>query len=431
MNEQNFYLTTPVSDELSFSDISRKETSESTHAYHKYPAKFIPQLARTLIESYTFENELVWDPFCGSGTLNVEAFRIKRNSIGTDINPISIIISRAKTTPIEPELLEQYFDDLLSTINNTTTKSEEYYEKTNMFNGNLEVLKSWFSEDNLVELAHILDVITKKSTAVHNRDFALCAFSSILKRSSYWLNSSVKAQIDKNKNPANPLKYFERQLCGMKQKNLMFYQENINNHTKTNVYKHNAKHKISNKYGTINSIITSPPYLISYDYSDIFRLSTYFLHYHSNYQHYRKSFVGTTLLRNYRSIHVLPNLIMESVSEIDDTCLKRTLLEYYKDMQMFFKNASHCLSDNGNLVLIVGDTHLRGVNITNAYYLYEIAISQGLEFVESKERKISTKILPSTRDKTTGRFSSRNNSELSEIYNKEYILVFRKKNHEH
>ena len=39
----------------SFSDKTRKDTAYITHGYHRYPAKFIPQIVSRLAEKYTKE----------------------------------------------------------------------------------------------------------------------------------------------------------------------------------------------------------------------------------------------------------------------------------------------------------------------------------------------------------------------------------------
>src|SRR3989344_9657809 len=88
-----------------FEDSSRKDTSYASHGYHRYPAKFIPQLARRCILENSEEGDLIVDTFCGCGTTIVESLICGRKSIGTDINPVAILISKAKTSPIEPERL--------------------------------------------------------------------------------------------------------------------------------------------------------------------------------------------------------------------------------------------------------------------------------------------------------------------------------------
>lgn len=75
-------------------------TRAYTHSIHPYPAMMIPQVAGRLIDMYAKSKTVVLDPFCGSGSVLVEAFIKGYNSYGIDINPLSLLISRVKTTPI-------------------------------------------------------------------------------------------------------------------------------------------------------------------------------------------------------------------------------------------------------------------------------------------------------------------------------------------
>ena len=426
MDKKKFYTIVEPRDDWAFSHLSRAETNEVTHSYHKYPAKFIPQLARTLIENYTDEEDFIWDPFCGSGTLNVEAFRTNRHSIGTDINPIAVLISRVKTTSLEPEMLSIYKEELLKTIRAHTIRSEAFYISKGVLNGNFAVLEKWFSERSLRELGHILWHIREKSTKKKYREFALCAFSSILKRSSYWLNSSVKSQINPDKKPERPLFYFEKQLRAMEKANRHFYYENRDNQTQVRIFEHNAKHHLPARTKKMDCIITSPPYLVSYDYSDIFRLSTYFLFLQPDYRRFRQAFVGTLLKRNGQRRNEIPACGQSIIDSISDVGIRRTLSEYYNDMRVCFRNARVHLKENGQLIMVVGDTELRGIKIPNAYLLTEIANSIGLSFEKAYVREIPAKILPTLRDTTTGKFTNKDRGNYSQRYNKEYILIFRR-----
>ena len=84
-----------------FEDLTQKDTSYATHGFHKYPAKFIPQLAKRCIEENTNRNHVVCDPFMGCGTTLIESLVSGRKAVGVDINPIAWLISKAKITPIE------------------------------------------------------------------------------------------------------------------------------------------------------------------------------------------------------------------------------------------------------------------------------------------------------------------------------------------
>ena len=74
----------------SFSEYKSSETGKWTHNYHRYPAKFIPQLVEALIDEYIFtENAHINDPFMGCGTTIVTAISKGFKASGTDINKIA------------------------------------------------------------------------------------------------------------------------------------------------------------------------------------------------------------------------------------------------------------------------------------------------------------------------------------------------------
>jgi DNA modification methylase len=84
-------------------DFKNDDTKLNTHGFHSYPAMMIPQVARRLIETYGLESKVLLDPFMGSGTALVEA-KLHDNfevAYGIDINPLTRLIAKVKTTPID------------------------------------------------------------------------------------------------------------------------------------------------------------------------------------------------------------------------------------------------------------------------------------------------------------------------------------------
>lgn len=70
---------------------------------HFHPARFISQVPSILISRLSQPDDVVLDPFCGSGTTLVEAQRLSRRAVGCDINPVSVLISRAKTLQLSAD----------------------------------------------------------------------------------------------------------------------------------------------------------------------------------------------------------------------------------------------------------------------------------------------------------------------------------------
>jgi DNA methylase len=73
------------------------------HGFHTYPARMHPQTAARLVQALSGPGETVLDPFCGSGTVLVEALIAGRRAVGTDLNPLAVRLAALKTAPPGPE----------------------------------------------------------------------------------------------------------------------------------------------------------------------------------------------------------------------------------------------------------------------------------------------------------------------------------------
>jgi putative RNA methylase family UPF0020 len=76
------------------------EVAESlSHPFHGYPARLHPATARVLVElvGQGAGRAPLVDPFCGSGTALVEARAAGLAAIGSDLNPLAVLVARAKT----------------------------------------------------------------------------------------------------------------------------------------------------------------------------------------------------------------------------------------------------------------------------------------------------------------------------------------------
>ncbi len=65
-----------------------------THGLNaKYRGNFAPQIPRNMILRYSNENEIVLDPFCGSGTTMIETKLLNRKGVGVDINKDALLLT--------------------------------------------------------------------------------------------------------------------------------------------------------------------------------------------------------------------------------------------------------------------------------------------------------------------------------------------------
>ena len=77
-------------------DFHNEDSSQMSHDFHAFPAKFPPQLPRLFINNLTNPGEKVLDPMMGSGTCVVEAVGLGREGIGLDIDPLAVMLSKVK-----------------------------------------------------------------------------------------------------------------------------------------------------------------------------------------------------------------------------------------------------------------------------------------------------------------------------------------------
>jgi SAM-dependent methyltransferase len=74
-----------------------------THGFHSYAGRMHPSMARGALEAWSAKGDRVFDPFCGSGTVLVEAATLGRAALGVDASPLAVLIAQVRTTPLGAE----------------------------------------------------------------------------------------------------------------------------------------------------------------------------------------------------------------------------------------------------------------------------------------------------------------------------------------
>ena len=109
-----------IDEDWSFVEYKPSERRKWTHDYHRYPAKFIPQLVEKLFDEYIVSRKAhINDPFFGCGTTIVSAISRGYRASGTDINKIAYLVTQVKSTPIDPDILDKklmYFLDKIAIL---------------------------------------------------------------------------------------------------------------------------------------------------------------------------------------------------------------------------------------------------------------------------------------------------------------------------
>lgn len=383
------------------------------HKVHVYPAKFPSLIAQKSFEyaaNLDIKVERVADIFCGCGTVAVEACRKGYDFFGCDLNPVAVLLAKAKTTQYDKDEVIRIGDEIIKRF------KEKVPEKMYAFAN--ERLRYWYEEsqyDNLYCLKQQIDSLAIEEK--YHRLF-LCVFSSILKPTSKWLTKSIKPQVDPNKMVHSVIETFEKQL------KIFVKAIEQEDYQKTN----NIEIEMMNvldvkKKMYVDLVITSPPYVTSYEYADLHQLSSLWLGYAQDYTDLRKDSIGSQYGTDKTIQWNLSGTAKKIADQFPHNAQGVAIARYYAQMEQVIKICSQLLRPKGICVFVIGDTEYKSVRIENAKSLAEAMIRNGMIVQEISKRKIANKFLPSHRDEN-GKFSS--NKDDRKIYSQEYIIIGRK-----
>lgn len=407
-----------IENEWNFSE----ETELLMHTIHAYPAKF-PAFIATKAFDYARQEGVnvrkVADVFCGCGTVALESKMHSKEFWGCDINPVATLIAKTKSASYDINIITNYYKDI-----KTSYESMEIdcvlYEQSN------ERLRYWFTENSYCDLLRLKESIDNSVQEGQYKDAFLCLFSSILKASSRWLTKSIKPQVDPNKAEVfvwNVFQQrFDRFLKAIKQINSSIFDP-------THIQIMNENFLDIKDLPKVDLIISSPPYVTSYEYADLHQLSTLWLQYASDYRDLRKGSIGS--IYNSEGFDIVLDslntvgreIVKELLEDKKATAKVRSIARYYIDIQRAICNCAKMINNGGMVFFVVGDTEYKGTKIKNSEHLIQCLKNEGFSDIKAAKRRISNKLLTPYRDES-GRFSSDKTKRT--IYHEEFIISGRK-----
>ncbi|MBA7516566.1 hypothetical protein ES705_08614 [subsurface metagenome] len=95
----------------------------SVHGIGEYPSKIRPMVFAKVVERFSKPGDIILDPFCGCGTLPVEAKIQGRSSVSYDINPYAVELTKKKLNKLNKDetirLTQDFITDCQEELTNT------------------------------------------------------------------------------------------------------------------------------------------------------------------------------------------------------------------------------------------------------------------------------------------------------------------------
>ncbi len=372
----------PVNDGNRFLFISYDQ-SHLTHGLHKYPAKFFPELPRWLIKRYSQENDMILDPFSGSGTTNVEALLLRRNSVGIDVDPFSRFISTVKVTPLAKKELLEAQESLFNAV-------ENYHPAlvSELDIPSFPYRDNWFNREIILELAYLKKAIESLDKSKHVKDFFRVCFSSIIRAVSNaddnCTRTVIRKVLKKQVNPSDALRKFVETVL-VKVPKMIEFSQNVPQGVTVNFPENMDARNIRCDTGTFDLVLTSPPYVNAVDYPRTHQLELYWLGFaDGTLTPLKKKHVGTESVssQDYRTRHQIgvgaADSVIEKIFEKDP---RRAYIafKYLDDMQKNLSEVYSVLRDGGRYIIVVGNNRIRGQLFESWKYLMVLAENIGFE----------------------------------------------------
>lgn len=397
-----------------------------THGFHSYPAMMIPQVARRLIENYSRPGDTVLDPFCGSGSVLVEAKVLGRNSWGIDLNPVALLVARAKTTPIAAERLGKEYVELIQRIH--TSPAEDSLVPA-FFN-----LDYWFKPAAAMQLARIKRTIDSISGPDEQslKEFFLVCFSEAVRLSS----NSRSHEFKLFRYPPERLRQHNPDAIGIfrdrAEKNIGrmgdFYlacQDTGASRWCRPLLADSTQPIGEIAEDSVDVVVTSPPYgdsRTTVAYGQFTRLSAQWLGFDDE-----KARSLDTDLMGGRAVSTLAHSapypsLDEAVSQIGlaDELRARQVLSFYLDLEKALCNVVRAVRPGGYLCIVIGNRRVKKVQLPTDVIVAEMAARMGMEPQRIIVRNIPSKTMPLKNSPTNIA------GELELTMHKEYIVILKK-----
>ncbi len=399
-----------------------------THLIHSYPAKLLTNIPYFFLATDALcpSNGIVLDPFCGTGTVLLEAILSGRNALGADSNPLAELITIVKTNYIaREELLET-----LETILNRAKRAKPLTEFP-------EAVSIWYSHSTLPQLSALQSSIIRIKNKKQKAFFELC-FSSVVRKVSFADPSiSVPVHLNPNRFNNNPSRkedvefklralrdvdVFDKfdSVCKVNIGRIETLKGKIDTAVKAKVIADDARH-LGLPNNSIDMILTSPPYAGAQKYIRASWLNLYWLNrariedikelkrHNIGREDYHKSEISEC----YTGIEDADCVLRQLYAEGN---LQRAFLvaSYLNEMKDALDESYRVLRPGGNMVMVIGNNTVCKRQFDTQNYLTSFLQSRGMHIQFKLIDDIKSYGLMTKRNKTADKIS------------REWILVLKK-----
>lgn len=350
---------------------------------HPFPARMAPELARRPLQEVS-ERGYVLDPMCGSGTVVRTAVEAGLHCVGVDIDPLAVLMARVWTTPMDSQQIFSEAEILVRAAKALPDAAVEQATdpETDRF------ISFWFAARQRSGLERLTTVLRLKEEPI--KGALSVALSRII------ISKQKMASLARDTSHSRPHKVADsnnfdvysgflrsaRQVAARLAPNLINGQADIRCA--------DARRLEDVDDESIDLVLTSPPYLNAIDYLRGHRLTLVWLGYEMGLlREIRSTSIGAerVMPEAESPVDISPFVIEHDGSTIESRH-RGWIRRYASDMNAVLLQLRRVVKRDRQVILILGNSFLRGTVIDNAGLIQALAERNGFQIQGKHTRKI-------------------------------------------
>lgn len=327
-----------------------------THGFHVYPARMHPAIAQAACARWVRPKTTVLDPFCGSGTVALEAMAAGARVIAADLNPLALRLSKLACTRLDVGMraaISEYGERIVEeTLADVKARVEVLAPLSS-------TERAYYDPHVLRELAVLhARVLSVGQRAV--REALTMVFSAIVGKFSRQRADTRNEAIEKHIGKGVPTRFFGRKVQELVER-LAALDTALPMGVRAPKWLECDVRELERHVtaGSVDMVITSPPYVGTYDYVD----------HHAR----RWDWLGITPRRFRRG----------ELGARRDYATPDAADRWDRELTEVAKALCNLLSPSARMLWLIGDGEIGGKRIDAAHHLTELAPSAGLVVVAS------------------------------------------------
>ena len=390
MNRNQICSNSEIGDETSVDwSFNGSNTQYSTHGIHTWLAAMIPAVARKIIA--ISKPKSILDPFCGGGAVLVESMLSEIPAAGVDINPLSAIVSKAKTTRIEKDELISELSSILEYVKSHSDKIIDFPKSY--------MIDYWYKPYMMEPLSGLANAISDLQEP-NVKNFYQCVLSATARDVSLTYRNEIRlrrletAQLEKFKPDVI------KQFISRAEYSIKMVSEIKTSAPVIRVINGNTAKELPFEDNEFTTIICSPPYgdeRNGVPYTQFAKNMLFWLRLtKEEIQSFKDSSLGWV---GKRKSFNCPNsatlrILLDKISH-NERAVKEAK-SFYNDYFLALKNMTRVTSDK--IIIVIGQRVLLNNIFDNAKITTELMSNLGVKLETTYYRKLPSKRLPKMRN---------------------------------